>query len=120
MARARCRILKVTWAVLVVGCLGADRASAASVSAGRQVALDVCAACHLVAPDQEFPPFKDPPATPFATIAQQPGFSAAWLRNYIAATHPMSPSPHEMPNPQLTPDQVTDVAGYIRSLKPGK
>jgi mono/diheme cytochrome c family protein len=109
----RIQVSMILAATALLSCGGAQ---AADVSAGRSVALNVCSACHQVAPDQEFPPFMDPPATPFRTIAQRPDFSARWLSAYIASRHPMSP-PGEMPNPMLTSEQVGEVAGYILSLR---
>lgn len=47
---------------------------------GRRLALKICTACHVVAPDQELPPSSRKPAPSFAAIARRPGITVASLQ----------------------------------------
>lgn len=80
---------------------------AADAAAGKELALRWCAACHLVAADQEPAPTA---ASSFATIAKKPGFDAAQLAKSIQFPHP------QMPGRELSRDQAADVAAYIATL----
>jgi energy-coupling factor transporter ATP-binding protein EcfA2 len=86
---------------------------------GHRLALKICAACHVVGPDQQYPPLLRRPAPNFQAIAAKPG-SAASLQQFILTTHSAITTPENMPNPQLTEDQAADIATYIASLRPAK
>lgn len=84
---------------------------------GRRLALRVCSACHVVSPKEEFKPILQPPAPSFARIANQPRTTAATLRHFISTTHKGIVPPHQMPNPELSGEQVADVVSFIMSLR---
>jgi mono/diheme cytochrome c family protein len=91
--------------------------SADDVSQGHQLAAMLCAQCHVAAADQRFMPDLNPPAPPFATIAQRPDLSADWLKTYLATTHRGIDNPKGMPNPYLADYQVKQVTAYLLSLR---
>jgi hypothetical protein len=68
--------------------------------------VKICDACHVAASDQQFPPILRPPAPSFQAIADRPGTTAALLRNFLLTTHATITNTDNMPNPQLTDDQV--------------
>ena len=86
---------------------------------GHRLALKICAACHVVGPDQQSPPLLSHPAPDFQAIAAKPG-TAASLQQFILTTHAGIKTPENMPNPQLTEDQAADIASYIASLRSPK
>lgn len=79
------------------------------VAAGRHLALQVCSACHVVVPDQEFARSLDHIAS-FEEIANKPDMSAESLRQFLTATH-------WGPSPILTDEQIPQMIGYILSLR---
>jgi cytochrome c2 len=90
----------------------------AELARGEHVARLICATCHVVAKDQEFPPMINQPVPSFLDIANRPGVSAESLQHFITATH-WDPDkiPMSMPNPMLTKEQSRAVARYILSLR---
>jgi len=74
---------------------------------GEKLARRWCAACHLVAPDQQR---ASTDAPPFATIARVPGFSPEKLALFLLEPHP------KMPNMALSRGEATDLADYIAKL----
>jgi len=84
---------------------------------GHRLALKICAACHLVASDQQSPPLLRKPAPNFQAIAGRRDISGASLQQFILTTHSDIATPDNMPNPQLTDDQASDIASYIVSLR---
>ncbi len=88
------------------------------LSRGESVARSLCAACHVVASDQEFSPLLDHPGPSFKEIANRPGTSVASLQKFISTTHwNVDTIPMEMPNPQLGAEDTSAVAHYILSLR---
>ena len=81
--------------------------SAADVEHGEQLARRWCAACHVVASDQQGVTGEAPP---FATIARKPDFNAERLSFFLLDPHP------KMPNMSLTRTEAADLAAYIGSL----
>jgi len=94
--------------------------TAANPTEGHRLALKICAACHVVAPDQQIPPVLRNPGPNFQAIAGRPGISAASLQQFILTTHSGIATPDNMPNPQVTEDQAANIASYIVSLRPAK
>ena len=84
---------------------------------GHRLALKICGACHVVASDQQSPPILVHPAPSFRIIAKKRGTNADSLRNFLLTTHTILAEPANMPNPQLTKDQVTQLVSYILSLR---
>jgi mono/diheme cytochrome c family protein len=90
----------------------------AELARGEHVARLICATCHVVARDQEFPPLINQPVPSFLDIANRPGVSTESLQRFITSTH-WDPDklPMTMPNPMLTREQTRAVAHYILSLR---
>ena len=119
-------IPKVSLALLlgiaIIGGASAGRAqerdARSPAGLGRAVALNVCTPCHIVMPDQEFPPiFEGPPKPPtFSEIANRPDVTEESLRRFISTTHSSMTMPVRMPNPQLMDDQTRNVVSFILSL----
>jgi cytochrome c len=86
---------------------------------GHRLALKICDACHIAAADQQSPPILRHPAPSFRVIADRRGTTAASLRTFLLTTHATIAEPANMPNPQLTDDQVTQLVSYILSLRSG-
>ncbi|HLY55493.1 MAG TPA: cytochrome c [Stellaceae bacterium] len=106
--------------VIILSWGAAASASDGDVEAGKRLSLNICGACHIVVPDQPLPPILNPPATSFSVIANRPSTTADSLRRYIAKLHPKTTGPREMPDPELSDDQVTDVASFVLTLRKAK
>ena len=74
---------------------------------GEKLARRWCAACHLVASDQQRTTTDAPP---FATIARTPGFNRDKLAFFRLDPHP------KMPSMSLSRSEATDLADYIAML----
>jgi len=118
----RTRLICTALFVLFAGC------SAAAMSAqqppderdageGHRLAVKICDARHVAASDQQFLPILRPPAPTFQVIADRPGTIAALLRNFLLTTHATITNTGNMPNLQLTDDQVGVLVAYILSLR---
>jgi len=90
----------------------------ADVAAGRKLALEVCASCHLVGPDQARAPVLNPPAPSFADIAAKPDVSEASLRSFLVEPHGDPRRMSAMPAFLLPPSQVEAAVAYLLSLRP--
>jgi len=118
------RIAWVLFALLfaLYGCARAHAQSPNRLAAARggHVARLVCSACHVVATDQEFRPLLEPPAPKFADIANRPGITAKSIRHFVLTTHwDQRTLPMTMPDLMMLPEDASDVAAYIMSLKKG-
>jgi mono/diheme cytochrome c family protein len=102
------RRLAAISALVVLSLPVAPAAFAADAANGAELARRWCAACHLVAPDQERVPTVAPP---FATIGKRPGFNARALAQSMLAPHP------QMPDRGLSRDEAEDIAAYIATLR---
>lgn len=92
--------------------------SSDAIAAGRQLALQVCSVCHVVAPNQEFAPGLEQQTPSFEAIANRPDMSVEFLRKFITTTHwDEKTIPMTMPNPMLSDEQITQVSSYILSLR---
>ena len=118
-------ILTISCMQLVTGARGqgsqASQASQGSqdsqVAKGRELALMVCSACHIVAPKQELTPILRPPAPPFEVIAMRPRTTAESLSGFLATNHKAATAKLEMPDPMLVDYQIGEVVSYILSLR---
>jgi mono/diheme cytochrome c family protein len=79
------------------------------VSAGRDLAMQWCANCHLVAEGQQKPAIDGVPT--FRAIANNPQTTEFWLRAFLQTPH------SRMPNIQLTRRQTDDVISFILTQK---
>ena len=89
----------------------------AAASQGHRFALLACAACHVVATDQEVPPILRTPGPSFDAIANKPGTTRDSLREFLSTTHANIAASTNMPNPQLADYQMAEVISYILSLR---
>jgi mono/diheme cytochrome c family protein len=96
----------------------AERPVNRSADRGRDIALNICSACHVVASGQQRMPILDPPAASLLDVANRPETKPAGLRHFVATTHwDEKTVPVTMPNPALTEEQIADVVQYIMSLR---
>ena len=82
------------------------RGWAADAQQGEVLAKRWCAACHVVASDQQR---ANGQAPPFSAIGKTPGFDAAKLALYLLLPHP------KMPDMNLSRGEAADLAAYIAS-----
>jgi mono/diheme cytochrome c family protein len=75
-------------------------------AAGRELASQLCAACHIVGSER----VGSDVAPPFAAIARDPDMTLTELHAWIGPAHPM------LPNLALTPDQIADINAYLDTL----
>ena len=80
---------------------------------GRQLAENVCSACHQVAKGMDEPGRDGAPS--FQTIADNPTMTPLAIRFILQSTEKQN-----MPNLILTADETDDVITYIRSLHDGR
>jgi mono/diheme cytochrome c family protein len=101
---------RVVVALLSVVSLGAvpQIASAADARKGETLAKRWCAACHLVAADQQRGSTQTPP---FSAIANKPDFEETKLAYFLLAPHP------QMPDMSLSRSEAADLAAYIKTQK---
>jgi mono/diheme cytochrome c family protein len=116
------RIAWVLFSVLfaLYGCAHAQAQSPnhLAIARGDHVARLVCSACHVVATDQEFQPLLEPPAPKFEDIANRPGVTTKSIRHFVLTTHWNHRTlPMTMPDLMMLPEDASDVAAYIMSLK---
>ncbi len=112
------RIFIAAVAGLTVTLASMANAEDARVTTGRQLALEVCSVCHVVAPDQPFAPRLDQRTPSFEEIANRPDTSAEFISHFIKTTHwDEKTIPITMPDPMLTDDQISRVVSYILSLR---
>ena len=101
---------KLTLAALLLVALASPALAAASGDAdhGEVLARHWCAACHIVAEDQEHGAYNVPT---FSAIANRQNFDAAGIANFLRDPHP------KMPDMQLSTYESADLAAYIATLK---
>ena len=89
----------------------ARAATATDIAVGRDLALQICSACHVVSPDQHFAPTLRPPASDFHGIANRPATTNRTLHDFLLTPH------GKMPDAMLVDYQVTALVSYIMSLR---
>ncbi len=80
-----------------------------SVEGGRNLAMQLCSGCHVVAARQRPPAAVGAPT--FEAVANRPGMNEVTLQNFLRTPHPI------MPMLILSADETRDVASFIMSLK---
>ena len=95
---------------------GQQGGSADDVLKGRELAILVCANCHVAASSQPFEPILQLPAPSFESIAQRKNIDADWVQSFLATTHRGLDNPNGMPNPRLLDSQIKQMAAYLLSL----
>jgi mono/diheme cytochrome c family protein len=87
------------------------------VEAGRQLAEEVCSACHVVEPGAGFVgerltlPFEPGVPLTFEDIANTSGVTEGLLLAWMATSHP------NMPDLVLEPEELMAITAYILSLR---
>lgn len=84
----------------------APPAAAADAAKGEVLAKRWCAACHVVATDQQT---ANGQAPPFSTIARTPDLDPSRLALFLLLPHP------KMPDMALSRSEAADLAAYIQS-----
>jgi mono/diheme cytochrome c family protein len=82
---------------------------AGNVGHGREIAQNICSACHVVSRGQRLSPNSEAP--PFPNLADTPGMTSIALSAALQTSHRL------MPNLILQPEERRDVIAYILSLK---
>jgi mono/diheme cytochrome c family protein len=90
--------------------------NAEDVQKGHELAIHICAICHVAAPDQPYQPIRRPPAPSFAAIARQKAFHADSLTHFMKTTHQGLDNPQAMSNPDLMDYQIKQIVAYFLSL----
>lgn len=115
--------MRLTWICLVALCIvtcsawGQVGNTADDVRKGHDLAVTVCATCHVAAPDQIYEPMMKPPAPSFQSIAERKDINANSLQKFMSTTHRGLDHPLGMPNPELMDYQMKQVVAYILSLR---
>ena len=81
------------------------------VKRGRDLALLICTACHVVGPDQPLPPRLVPPGPDFHSIANRPATTAQALHEFLVVPH------GRMPSIPLADYQINPLVSYLISLR---
>lgn len=76
-------------------------------AAGRELALQLCTACHIVGPEH----VGSDVAPPFPAIAEDPEITVDEMHGWGGPGHPM------LPNLALTQEQTADINAYLDSLR---
>ena len=87
------------------------------VARGRELAILICANCHVVARDQPNKPILRQPTPSFASIARRNTLSPEWLKAFLTSTHRGADNPRGMPNPELLDSHVSQIIAYLISLR---
>jgi len=95
---------------------GAVANEASAIEAGRQIALAICAKCHVAAENQPAPALR-PPAPSFNDIAAEPDVTEESLRVFLGRPHGEQRRMSIMPPFVLPASQVDAVVAYLLSLK---
>jgi cytochrome c len=77
--------------------------------AGRKLAREVCAVCHIVSEDQLHDPGVGAPT--FFEVVDHPSVTALSLRVFLRTPHAT------MPDLMLSPDETDDIISYILTLR---
>ena len=98
--------LLLAGAVMLPGAAAADDMD---VTAGRNLALQWCSNCHVVAKGQTQAAIDSAPS--FFAVANDSSTTETGLRAFLGTPHP------SMPNIALSRDETTDLIDYILSLQ---
>ncbi len=90
----------------------------AKIADGREIALRVCAICHVVAEDQAIAPTLKPPAPRFSDIAARPDVTEAFLRDFLTKRHGQARVTNATPGFLMPSYQADAAIAYLMSLKP--
>lgn len=79
------------------------------VAEGRKLAEQWCAECHVIDRDQDFAGSDAIPT--FPEVAASPAVTSAGLKAFFSSPH------QQMPDIQLTQQQIDEIVAYILSLR---
>ena len=99
----------VAAASVLMSLTSAASAAEMSPAAGKQLAKEWCAACHVVEKGQIDSTSTSAPT--FFEVADNPATTEMSLRAFFATPH------EQMPNFQLTNEQTDNIIAYILSLR---
>ncbi len=107
----------LTLAVLLFADAGvvAQEARKDLAASGREFAIKVCGACHVVEKDQK--PLLQPPAPSFSAVVARRKFDETWLRAFLSSPHGNVGRARKMPNPRLAEFQIDKTVAYFQQLK---
>ncbi len=117
MAKAFRPIILCAAACCLIAAARAEEKANDKTAAGRTLALEVCAACHVVAKEQSFQPILQPPAPNFKALVRRPALSETFLRHFLSSPHGSMGEKGGMPNPRLADYQIDEIVTYLMSLK---
>ncbi len=100
-----CRIIAGLFLFVAIASLS-NAALAADAAKGQTLAKRWCAACHVVASDQQR---ANGQAPPFSAIGKTPDLDPAKLALFLLVPHP------KMPDMSLSRAEAADIAAYIAS-----
>jgi mono/diheme cytochrome c family protein len=100
------KLVAAVLAVLAVAPPAAAQQEEGDPMAGRELASQLCTACHIVGTER----VGSDVAPPFATIARDPDMTLTELHAWIGPAHPM------LPNLALTREQIADINAYLDTL----
>jgi len=103
----RMELLGATLIALTLATAAAAQQEEGDPRAGRELASQLCAGCHIVGTER----VGSDAAPPFPAIAKDPEISVTELHGWIGPAHPM------LPNLALTPEQTADINAYLDSLR---
>jgi mono/diheme cytochrome c family protein len=110
--------LALSLSLALGGIVPASGQEAKAIADGREIALKVCAICHVAAEDQAVPPTLKPPAPKFAEIAARPNVTEASLRDFLMKPHGEACAMSAMPGFLMPSYQADAVISSLMSLKP--
>ena len=107
--------LAMVWSAIIVPVIFATVLQAKAdpvgpdVEEGDRLAHNLCINCHVV--DNQGPVIRTDQVPSFPWIAQQPGVTAEFLRNWLGTSHP------RMPDFTLSREAIRQISVYILSLR---
>ena len=115
--RVPAAIVSLLFACVAAGTHAQQPPAAEEINSGRSLALKLCTPCHVVSPDQPYPPILQRPGPSFSAIANRPTTTGDSLRRFMRTTHTTISRPYDMPSLELTDHQMEQIIGYIMSLR---
>jgi mono/diheme cytochrome c family protein len=115
------RLMLASLLLALVGSASAqdDQAGAPTIRAGRNIAMTKCIACHVVSPNQAFPPVLGPGIPSFLEIASRPDVTTMSLSQSMktARWHDYALPSTLLPMSRLSDKERNQVVAFILSLR---
>jgi mono/diheme cytochrome c family protein len=106
-------IAALAWSIALV----ARAENAMDAREGRDLALKACAPCHRVEGEPSGERASPLAGPTFADIARGQRAAPQTLRDFLRATHNDVGHPLNMPNPELTEEQIRLISAYLSRLR---